>query len=181
MWVRKCLLYYMQKCQGQIVNVRHKLEAYNDQQQELVVDKAKALQGIKFEQFVGYYDCRVVQQICRQQEDIQEERRRFRQVEGRICQYEEVVQPVITAIIVTGLLEVVEEKIYAKMKAQRIQGAEEKLDKDKIKAVLQAIIKQFTQKVNQRSIKASVLLQGFYQLTIRLEDQIKRNQSQYQI
>lgn len=57
-----------------------------------------------------------------------------------------------------GPLEIVEEVIYARLKAQGIWGEEEKLDINEVQQVKQGMLRWFGQQVEWGDIEASILL-----------------------
>jgi len=99
-----------------------------DPEQELVCTEVQALQRIQFQEYASCYDCGVAQQVCTRWEEIREGNRKFERIEGGVCQYEEIVRPVVAAIMVAGPLEVVSEEVWSYMRAEGIWGANEKLE-----------------------------------------------------
>jgi hypothetical protein len=78
-----------------------------DPEQIIVVQEVSALQGIQFQKYTSYYNCGVTQQICTQWEETQDRNQKFERIRGGVCQYHRIIQPVVTAIIVAGPLNVV--------------------------------------------------------------------------
>ena len=152
------------------MDFQHTLEACIDPEQELVVQEVGVLQGIQFQRYASCYSCGVPQQVCTQWEEIREGNQKFQRIPGGACQYAEIVRPVVAAIIVAGPLEVVEEAVWSRMRAEGIWGANEKLEASEEAEVKRGMLKWFGQKVIWGSIEASILLQVFYRLIVKLED-----------
>jgi RecQ family ATP-dependent DNA helicase len=169
-WVGKCPLCYIRKCTGRAVDFQHTLEACVDPEQELVAQEVKVLQGIQFQKYASCKNCGITQQVCTQWEEIREGNQKFHRIPGGACQYAGIVRPVVAAIMVAGPLEVVEEAVWSRMRAEGIWGANEKLEASEEAEVKRGMLKWFGQKVIWGSIEASVLLQVFCRLTVGLED-----------
>jgi hypothetical protein len=58
-WVGKCPLCYVRKCQGSEVDMWHGLEECVDEEQELVTSKVKALESIDFQRYASCCNCGV--------------------------------------------------------------------------------------------------------------------------
>jgi hypothetical protein len=169
-WVGKCPLCYVRRCQGSDVDIRHTLEECVDPEQALVANEVESLHTIQFERYASCYDCGVAQQVCTQWEEIRKGNWKFRRIRGGVCQYEGIVRPVVAAIMVAGPLEVVDEAVLSRMRAEGIWGANEKLEASEEAEVKRGMLKWFGQKVMWGSIEASILLQVFYRLTVGLEE-----------
>jgi len=174
-WVGKCPLCYVRKCTGSPVDFRHRLDECVDPEQELVCTEVQALQRIQFQEYASCYDCGVAQQVCTRWEEIREGNRKFERIPGGICQYEEIVRPVVAAIMVAGPLEVVDEEVWSYMRAEGIWGANEKLEAGEEAEVKRGMLVWFGQRVVWGLVEASILLQVFYRLTVRLEGWKRRN------
>jgi RecQ family ATP-dependent DNA helicase len=174
-WVGKCPLCYVRRCIGSPVDFRHTLDKCVDPEQELVGTEVQALQQIQFQEYASCYDCGVTQQVCTRWEEIQEGNRKFKRIEGGVCQYEEIVRPVVAAIMVAGPLEVVDQEVWSYMRAEGIWGANEKLEASEEAEVKRGLLVWFGQRVIWGLIEASVLLQAFYRLTVGLEEWKRRN------
>ena len=157
-WVGKCPLCYVRKCTGSPVDFRHTLEECVDPKQELVAQEVGILQSIQFQRYASYYDYGITQQICTQWEEIREGNQKFKRVKGGICQYNGIVRPVVAASIVIGPLNVVDQAVWAYMRAEGIWGANKELEASEEVEVKQGILKWFGQKVIWGSIETSVLL-----------------------
>ena len=110
-WVGKCPLCYVRRCTGSLVNFRHTLDQCVDPEQELVRTEVQALERIQFQEYASCYDCGVTQQVCTKWEEIQEGNRKFKRIQGGVYQYAGIVRPVVAAIIVAGLLKVVDQEV----------------------------------------------------------------------
>jgi RecQ family ATP-dependent DNA helicase len=174
-WVGKCPLCYVRKCTGSPVDFRHRLDECVDPEQELVRTEVQALQQIQFQEYASCYDCGVTQQVCTRWEEIREGNRKFERIEGGVCQYEEIVRPVVAAIMVAGPLEVVDQEVWSYMRAEGIWGANEKLEASEEAEVKRGLLVWFGQRVIWGLVEASVLLQAFYRLTVGLEEWKRRN------
>jgi hypothetical protein len=174
MWVGKCALCYVRKCQGSDVDIQHPFEECQDDMHELVAEEIKALEGIQFERFTGCFDCGVAQKICSRWEEVREGSRCFKRVEDGVCQYRGVVQPVVAAIMVAGPLEVVKQAVYARMKVEGIWGTGEQLSEEDIEEMKRGMLRWFGKRVKWGLMEASVLLQVFYWLTVGLEEWRRR-------
>jgi hypothetical protein len=174
-WVGKCPLCYVRKCMGSPVDFRHRLDECVDPEQELVCTEVQALQGIQFQEYASCYDCGVAQQVCTRWEEIREGNRKFERIPGGVCQYEEIVRPVVAAIMVAGPLEVVDEEVWSYMQAEGIWGANEELEASEEAEVKRGMLVWFGQRVIWGLVEASVLLQVFYRLVVRLEGWKRRN------
>src|SRR6187402_2164338 len=168
-WVGKCPLCYVRKCTRNPVDFRHRLDECVDPEQELVRTEVQALQQIQFQEYASCYDCGVAQQVCTRWEEIREGKRKFERIPGGVCQYEEIVRPVVAAIMVAGPVEVVDEEVWSYMRAEGIWGANEKLEAGEEAEVKRGMLVWFGRRVVWGSVEASVLLQVFYRLTVRLE------------
>jgi superfamily II DNA helicase RecQ len=166
-WVGKCPLCYVRKCMG--------LDECVDPEQELVCTEVQALQGIQFQEYASCYDCGVAQQVCTRWEEIREGNRKFERIPGGVCQYEEIVRPVVAAIMVAGPLEVVDEEVWSYMQAEGIWGANEELEASEEAEVKRGMLVWFGQRVIWGLVEASVLLQAFYRLTVGLEEWKRKN------
>ena len=173
-WTGQCPLCYVRQCQDWEVDTQHLLKECPDELKDLVIEEVGALDGIHFDQSASCYKCGVAQEICMRWEKATEGSRYFQEV-GSECQYPGIVRPVIAAIMVVGPLEVVERRVYARMKAKGIWGEEEKLDAEEIKQVKQEMLLWFGQKANCGFMEASVLLQVFYWLAVGLEEWRRNN------
>jgi RecQ family ATP-dependent DNA helicase len=174
-WVGKCPLCYVRKCTGSPVDFRHRLDECVDPEQELVRTEVQALQQIQFQEYASCYDCGVTQQVCTRWGEIREGNRKFERIQGGVCQYEEIVRPVVAAIMVAGPLEVVDQEVWSYMRAEGIWGANEKLEASEEAEVKRGLLVWFGQRVIWGLIEASVLLQAFYRLTVGLEEWKRRN------
>ena len=168
-WVGKCPLCYVRKCTGSPVDFRHTLEECVDPKQELVAQEVGVLQSIQFQRYASCYDCGITQQICTQWEEIREGNQKFKRVKGGVCQYNGIVRPVVAASMVVGPLNVVDQAVWAYMRAEGIWGANKELEASEEAEVKRGMLKWFGQKVIWGSIEASVLLQVFYRLSVGLE------------
>ena len=146
-----------------------------DPEQELVRTEVQALQQIQFQEYASCYDCGVTQQVCTRWGEIREGNRKFERIQGGVCQYEEIVRPVVAAIMVAGPLEVVDQEVWSYMRAEGIWGANEKLEASEEAEVKRGLLVWFGQRVIWGLIEASVLLQAFYRLTVGLEEWKRRN------
>lgn len=169
-WVGQCPLCYVRQYQGCEVDARHLLEQCPDELRDLVVEEVGALQSVRFDRSGSCGKCGVPQEIWLRRKEVGAGSRCFQEVEDGGCRYQGIVQSVVAAIMTTGPLEVVEETIYARLKAQGIWGEEEKLDVDEVQEVKQGMLRWFAQDVEWGCIDANVLLQAFYWLTVRLEE-----------
>ncbi len=168
-WVGKCPLCYVRTCTGGPVDFRHRLDECVDPEQELVRTEVQALQQIQFQEYASCYGCGVTQQVCTRWEEIREGNRKFERIQGGVCQYEEIVRPVVAAIMVAGPLEVVDQEVWSYMRAEGIWGANEKLEASEEAEVKRGMLVWFGQRVVWGLVEASVLLQVFYRLTVGLE------------
>lgn len=167
-WVRQCPLCFVRQCQGWVVDTRHPLVECPDEVRDLVIEEVEELHSIRLSQFGRCCGCGLAQDICARREEVGS--RCFQEVDDGVCRYQGIVQSVVAAIMTAGPLEVVEEKIYARMKAQGIWGEDERLDIEEIQQVKQGMLRWFGQIVDWWPIEASVLLQAFYWLTVGLQE-----------
>lgn len=174
-WVGKCPLCYVRKCTGSPVDFRHRLDECVDPEQELVRTEVQALQQIQFQEYASCYDCGVTQQVCTKWGEIREGNRKFERIQGGVCQYEEIIRPVVAAIMVAGPLEVVDQEVWSYMRAEGIWGVNEKLEASEEAEVKRGLLVWFGQRVIWGLVEASVLLQAFYRLTVGLEEWKRRN------
>ena len=174
-WVGKCPLCYTRQCQGEVVDIGHSLDNCSDRERELVTEEVEALEGVRFDPYASC-ECGVAQKICMRWEEVREGNRRFQRVEDRVCQYKGIVRPVVAAIMVAGPYEVVRETVYTEMKQRGVWGQERVWGREEQGEVKQAMLKWFGQKVSWAAIEASILLQAFYWLSIRLEEWRRKSQ-----
>ena len=87
-----------------------------------------------------------------------------------MCQYIGIVQAAVAAITVVAPLDVVKTGLYDQMKAEGIWGRGSEWGSDEEAEVKRVRIIWFAKKIIWGSIEASVLLQVFYRLTVRLEE-----------
>jgi RecQ family ATP-dependent DNA helicase len=170
MWVGKCALCYVRRCQGSEVDTQHPFEECPDEMHELLTEQIQALNGIKFERFSGCFDCGVAQKICTRWEEVQEGNSCFKRVDDGVCQYQGVVRPVVAAIMIAGPLEVVDQEVWSYLRAEGIWGADEKLDPSEVEEVERGMLRWLGKRAKWGLIEASILLQVFYRLTVRLEE-----------
>jgi hypothetical protein len=141
----------------------------------LICREVEALHSIDFQRYASCHDCGVAQQICTRWEEIREGNRKFERIEGGLCQYDGIIRPVVAAIMVAGLLEVVDQEVWSPMRAEGIWGANERLEASEEAEVKRGMLDWFGRKVMWGSIEASVLLRVFYRLTVGLEDWKRRS------
>ncbi len=170
MWVGKCPLCYVRRCAGHPVEIQHTLDECVDPEKGLVASEVEALKGIHFERYASCYDCGVAQQICTRWEEIREGNKKFQRIPEGVCQYDQIVRQVVAAIMVAGPSEVTDQEVWSHMRTIGIWGVNQQLDPGEEAEVKKGMLKWFGQKVIWGSIEASVLLQVFYRLTVRLED-----------
>lgn len=111
---------YVRTCSGRPVDSRHTLEECVDIEQELVRIEVGVLQWVQFEAYASCYYCGVTQQVCSKWEEVREGNRKFQRIPGGVCQYADVVRPVVVAIMVAGPVEVVQEVVWSRMRAEGI-------------------------------------------------------------
>lgn len=169
-WAGQCPLCYVRQYQGCAVDARHQLEQCPDELRDLVVEEVGALQSVQFDRSGSCGKCGVPREIWLRWEEVGARSRCFQEVEDGGCRYQGIIQSAVAAIMTAGPLEVVEETIYARLKAQGIWGEEEKLYVDEVQEVKQGMLRWFAQDVEWGCIDANVLLQAFYWLTVRLEE-----------
>jgi hypothetical protein len=128
------------------------------------------LQSVRLRQSGSCGRCGLPREIWLRWEEVRAGSQCLQEVEDGKCWYEGIVQSVVAVIMTAGPLEIVEETIYARMKAQGIWGEEEKLDVDEVQQVKQDMLRWFGQQVEWGDIEASILLRAFYWLTIKLEN-----------
>jgi hypothetical protein len=176
-WVGRCALCYIRQQQGQNIGMdyKHSIEECPDNSREVVGPEIKALKAIQFERYAGCYECGVAQKICTRWREKQGGAQRFERVQDGICQYEGIVQEVVAAMMIAGPLEVVHEGVYTKMKALGIWGPEGAWNSADEKEVKKRMLQWFGKRVRWGLMEASVLLQVFYDLTIRLERWVQRS------
>jgi hypothetical protein len=160
-WVRKCPLCYVRTCTGSPVDFRHRFNDCVDAEQELVHTEVQALQQIQFQEYASCYDCGVTQQVCTRWKEIREGQQKFERMEGGVCQYIEIVRPVVAAIMVAGPLEVVENEVWSYMRDQGIWGARQVLEASEEGEVKRGMLVWFGQRVIWGLVESSVLLQVF--------------------
>jgi hypothetical protein len=129
----------------------------------------QALQSIQFQEYASCYNCGVAQQVCTRWEEVREGNQKFKRIEGGVCQYDGIIRPVVAAIMVAGPLEVVDEEVWSYMRAEGIWGAYEKLEASEEAEVKRGMLVWFGRRVVWGFVEASVLLQVFYRLVVRLE------------
>ena len=174
-WVGKCPLCYVRTYSGCVVDFRHRLDECVDPEQAVVWKEIQTLQQVQFEAYASCYDCGVAQQVCTKWEEIQEGPRTFALISGGVCQYQEIVRPVVAAIMVAGPIEVVDDEVWSYMRAEGIWGANTELEVYEEAEVRRGMLVWFGQRVVWGSVEASVLLQVFYRLTSRLEKWSRQN------
>jgi hypothetical protein len=169
MWVGKCALCYVRQHCGLAVDTRHKLEECKDDLHQLVAEEVEALRGIQFARYASCYNCGVPQKICMHWETKEGGNGGFQWVKGGMCQYFEVVQCSIAAIMVAGPGQVVDEQVYSWMKAQGIWGSGEELKEEEVEGVKQKMLEWCGRKVIWGGMEGSILIQVFYRLVVGME------------
>ena len=169
-WVGKCAFCYVRRVVDIGVDFRHTLDECPEQEQALVVEEVKALEGIRFQAYSGCYECGVAQQICTRWDEVREGTRKFERVDGGVCQYRGVVRDAVAAIMIAGPVEVVDGEVWGWMRAEGIWGAAEKLSESEETEVKRRMLEWFGHKVVWGGVEASVLLQVFYRLARGMEE-----------
>lgn len=169
MWVGKCPLCYVRQHASQAVDTQHRLEECRDELQQSVVEEVQVLKSIQFERYASCYNCGIPQKICMHWEAREDGRGQFRWVIGGICQYSNVVRSSIAAIMVAGPHKVVDEQVYAWMRARGIWGDGEQLKEEEVGVIKQRMLEWMGQKVIWGGMEASILTQVFYRLVVGLE------------
>jgi len=168
-WVGKCPLCYIRTCMGSPVDFRHRLDECVDPEQELVRTEVHALQQIPFQAYAGCYHCGVPQQVCTRWGEIREGPRTFEQIPAGVCQYAEIVRPVVAAMMVAGPFEVVDQEVWSYMRAAGIWGAHETLEASEEAEVKRGMLVWFGQRVVWGLVEASILVQVFSRLVVRFD------------
>jgi hypothetical protein len=168
-WLGQCPLCHVRQYQGCTIDARHPLEECPEELRALVVEEVGILQSVRFDRSGSCGRCALPREIWLQWEEVGRGSPCFQEVDSK-CRYQGIVKSVVAAIMTAGPLEIVEETIYARMKAQGIWGAEEKLDIGEVQQVKQGMLRWFGQPVEWGGIDTSILLRAFYWLTVGLEE-----------
>src|SRR6266536_3067016 len=99
MWVGKCPLCYVRKCEGRQVDIRHILAECEDDEHVVVAQEVEALKSILFQKYASCYDCGVAQQICTRWVEIGEGNKKFERIQEGVCQYDGIVRSVVAAVM----------------------------------------------------------------------------------
>jgi len=169
-WVGKCPLCYVRQCQGWDIDVRHTLDVCPDILQEEVAIEAESLSKVRFERFASCVFCGVAQKVCTRWTEIREGSNRFREVKGGVCQYIGIIRPAVAAMSIAAPLDVVKAGLYDPMKAEGIWGRGSEWGSDEEAEVKRVMMNWFAKKIIWGSVEASVFLQVFYHLTVKLEE-----------
>jgi hypothetical protein len=146
-WVGKCPLCYIRQHQGNVIDARHPLKECSDKLRDLVIEEVEVLQRVRLDRSGGCNRCGMPRKMWLRWKDLRAGSPCFDDIEDSQCRFQGIVRSVVAAILTAGPLEIVEEAIYSRLKAQGIWGEGEKLELGEVQEVQQGMLRWFGEEI----------------------------------